>query len=173
MFSKIMSYFDRFAQKTNEMVATRVETTNHFVPTHITVKVKRVNPKAKLPTKAYADDAGWDVYSLQRIYIDPYQTVMVNTGLAFEIPPGWHIQVHTRSSMGKKGVKCHLGIVDSGYRNELSVIIQNNSLEHYIVEEGDKFAQLVFVPVPIIDLVETDKLNDSDRGLGGFGSSGR
>lgn len=159
---KIMSYF-------RKNMATQLD----FFPNHLQVKVKRVNPNAKMPTKAYKDDAGWDIYALQRVYIEPYQVVVVNTGLAFEIPPGWHIQVHTRSSAGKRGIKCHLGIVDSGYRNELSIVIQNNSLEHYIVEGGDKFAQLLFLPVPDVELIETDTLNDSDRGLGGFGSSGR
>lgn len=144
-----------------------------FVQTSLSVKVKRLNPKAKIPTKAYQGDAGWDVYALQRIYIDPYQTVIVSTGLAFEMPEGWHMQVHTRSSFGKRGIKCHLGIIDSGYRNELGIIVQNNSLEHFIIEEGDKFAQLLFLPVPIVTLEETDKLNDTDRGLSGFGSSGR
>jgi dUTP pyrophosphatase len=144
-----------------------------FIPLSINVKVKRLDPRAKLPTKAYNNDAGWDVYAIQRIYIEPYQVVVVNTGLALEIPPGWHVQVHTRSSFGKKGIKCHLGIVDSGYRNEIGVIMQNNSLEHYIVETGDKFAQLLFLPVPIVSLTETDTLSDTDRGLNGYGSSGK
>lgn len=139
----------------------------------LSIKVKKLDPEAKIPTKAYAGDAGWDVYALNRVYIDPYQTVIVKTGLAFEIPEGWHIQVHTRSSFGKRGIRCHLGIVDSGYRNELGIIITNGSLEHFLIEKGDKFAQLIFLPVPIVVMTQTDTLSNSDRGLGGFGSSGR
>ncbi len=160
MFERSLQWFlDKFSQ--------------YFVSTAIPVKVKKLNPKAKIPTKAYQGDAGWDVYATQRIYIDPYQTVVVNTGLAFEMPEGWHMQVHTRSSFGKRGVRCHLGIVDSGYRNELGVIVHNNSLEHFIIEDGDKFAQLLFLPVPKVTLTEVENLTDTDRGLGGFGSSGR
>lgn len=168
-----MQLFRRILYKLRSWVRAEMSTQLDFFPNHLNVKVKRLSPTAKMPTKAYADDAGWDVYAIQRVYIEPYQTVVVQTGLAFEMTPGWHMQVHTRSSYGKRGIRCHLGIVDSGYRNELGIIVQNNSLEHFIIEKGDKFAQLLFLPVPNVTMTESDTLNETDRGQGGFGSSGR
>jgi dUTP pyrophosphatase len=150
-------------------MATQLE----FIPGKIKIKVKKVSNNAKLPTKAYIDDAGWDLYALERTYIDAHTWAVVKTGLAFEIPPGWHIQIHTRSSSGKMGVRCHLGIVDSGYRNELGVIVYNHGMENFVIEKDSKFCQILFLPVPDVTILETDKLNDTDRGQGGFGSSGR
>lgn len=176
MFSKILSLFDRFKQKvtkTREIVGVEIIPDHYFIPTKLNVKVKKVNPKAKLPTQAYKGDAGWDLYATQRMYIDAHTWSVVKTGLAFEVPPGWHIQIHTRSSSGKMGLRCHLGIVDSGYRDELGVIVFNHHMENFVIEEGAKFCQILFLPVPDVTMTETDTLTDTERGTGGFGSSGK
>lgn len=140
---------------------------------NLTLHFKKLDPKAMIPTKAYSDDAGIDLYALERTYIPAGQWRMVRTGLAFEIPTGWHMQVHTRSSYAKVQVKNHLGIIDSGYRNEVLVIAYNNGYEDFIIEAGSKFCQALILPTPQVTLVESDKLSDSDRGQGGFGSSGK
>ena len=137
------------------------------------LKFKKLDEAAKEPTKAYIGDAGFDLYALERMYIPLYEWRVIRTGLAFEIPEGWHLQVHTRSSYGKMGVRCHLGIIDSGYRNELMIIVHNGGREDFIVEKGSKFCQVVMLPVPIVHLQEVQTLSDSERGQGGFGSSGK
>lgn len=139
----------------------------------ILVRFKKLNPKVKTPTKAYEGDAGLDLYATERMYIPSGEWRVVKTGLAFEIPEGWHMQIHTRSSYGKLRLRCHLGIIDAGYRNEVLVMLFNDGMEDFILEEGSKFCQAVFLPVPLLKLEETDQLNDSHRGQGGFGSSGK
>lgn len=137
------------------------------------VKFKKLESNAKTPTKAFLDDAGWDIYAIADLYIPPNEQREVKTGIAFEIPKGWHIQIHTRSSYGKKMLKCHLGIVDSGYRNEVSIWVYNYGKEGYYVKTGDKVCQVLFLPVPEVNMKEVDQLSESDRGLKGHGSSGR
>lgn len=137
----------------------------------IEIRVKLVHPNAQMPTRAYQDDAGTDVYAIDNVYIPARDKKLVGTGLALEIPSGWHMQIHTRSSYSKKHLRCHIGIVDTGYRNEVKVMIFNDGVEDFIVKKGEKFCQLIFLPVPQIDFIESDKLNESERGLSGFGSS--
>ena len=139
----------------------------------ITIMVKKTHPEAKMPTRAYQDDAGVDLYAVEKVYIPSRDKKLVDSGLAFEIPSGWHMQIHTRSSYSKNNLRCHLGIVDTGYRNSVKVMVFNNGPEDYIIKEGEKFCQLVFLPVPHIEFIEADELNSSDRGQSGFGSSGK
>jgi dUTP pyrophosphatase len=144
-----------------------------FVSKSIRVKYMRLSSKVKPPTKAYLDDAGLDLYSSNRIYIPKGEWRIVKTGLIFEIPLGWHMQIHTRSSYGKLKIRCHLGIIDSGYRNEVLVVVSNDGFEDFVIEEGSKFCQVLFLPTPELYLDEMENLNDSDRGKHGFGSSGK
>lgn len=144
-----------------------------YVRNNLILNFKKIDPKAMTPTKAHDDDAGWDMYALERCYIPTHEWRAVRTGLAFEIPTGWHMQIHTRSSYAKVKIKNHLGIIDSGYRNEVLVLVYNNGTEDFIIEKGSKFCQALILPVPHVVLVETDQLSESDRGLGGFGSSGK
>lgn len=137
------------------------------------MKFKRTDPRAKAPTKAYAGDAGWDIYATESVLVPAGGEMLVPTGIAFEIPEGWHIQVHTRSSYGKKQLRLHLGIIDAGYRNEISVWVCNHSAQDYQVLAGDKVAQLLLLPVPEVQLEEAQELSDSERGTRGHGSSGR
>jgi dUTP pyrophosphatase len=136
------------------------------------VKFKKLNPDAKAPTRAYKGDAGWDLYATEDAYVDRHGKE-VKIGLAFEIPEGWQMQIHTRSSMGKKGLRCHLGVVDAGYRNEVTIFVWNQSNVDYQINKGDKIAQAIFLPVPDMDMVEAEELSQSERGLKGVGSSGR
>ena len=146
---------------------------DYFKKKPMQVRFQKLSPFAKSPTKAYADDAGWDVYATESLYLLPGQQGEVKIGLAFETPPGWHLQLHTRSSFGKRMMKCHLGIVDSGYRNEISVWVHNYGYESQRVNVGDKVCQLIFAPVLHVDFIEAQQLTESERGLKGHGSSGR
>lgn len=140
----------------------------------INVKVKRLHPDAKLPTQAYEGDAGWDIYALEDAIVDKSRITEVKTGIALEIPYGYQVQIHTRSSFGKQGLKCHLGVVDAGYRGELTVwVTPNQNSIFYVIKKGDKIAQLVFAPVIPAAITEVQELNSSTRGERGHGSSGR
>ena len=139
----------------------------------LTIRFKKLHSQTNPPTQAYEGDAGWDLYAEENIYIPPSEQREVKIGLAFEIPKGWHMQLHTRSSFGKRQLKCHLGIIDSGYRNEVSVWVHNFGNEGYQINKGNRIAQAVFVPTPLVELVEATELVSSERGLKGHGSSGK
>lgn len=137
------------------------------------VKYKKLSSSAVTPTKANEDDAGLDLYASRSIQLSPFQHGVVNTDLAFEIPKGWHMQIHTRSSYGKNGLRCHLGVVDSGYRGEVKVIVHNHTNQYVAINKGQKFCQVLFLPVPKLYIEEASELGESERGSGGFGSSGK
>ena len=139
----------------------------------VDVKFVRLDENAKAPTRAHDTDAGWDMYASQSLNLEPFTYGAIKTGLAFEIPTGWHVQIHTRSSYAKAGIRCHLGIVDAGYRGELKVIIHNHTNQFVNIKKGDRFCQLIFLPVPDVRLAEVKELSKSSRGEGGFGSSGK
>jgi dUTP pyrophosphatase len=142
------------------------------------VKFKKLSENAKAPSRAYRGDAGWDLYATEKMTIPALQDsngrpTEVKIGLAFEVPEGWQLQIHTRSSSGKRGLRCHLGVVDAGYRNEVTIFVFNKSTNDYTIEPGDKIAQAIFLPVPDMDMEEAAELSQSERGLKGVGSSGR
>lgn len=168
-------YKERFKQFVLGLILFDVDLFMHkiYQEKSLTLGVKRVEPAAQLPTKAHDNDAGWDMYALERCYIPAGEWRAVRTGLAFYIPDGWHMQIHTRSSYAKARVKNHLGIIDAGYRNEVVVIVHNHGYEDFIVEKGGKFCQGLLLPVPHVALVEMDELPESERGMGGFGSTGK
>lgn len=137
------------------------------------IKVKRLSPEAKLPTKAHQEDAGFDLYSLTTEVIGPHSQKTFKTGVVMSVPAGHYSQFHDRSSMGKRGIKVMGGVIDSGYRSELLVMLNNTSNDDVIIQAGDKIAQFVILPVPTAQIVEVEELDDSERGEKGFGSSGR
>lgn len=140
-------------------------------------RVKKLNPKATLPTKAHGDeDAGWDLY-----YPGPHELVIakntradVSAGIAIALPPGCFAEIHTRSSQGKRGIRNHLGIIDSGYRGEISVLMSTTT-ESCVVKPGEKIGQLVIRRQVDLgwEIQEVDLLPSSLRGTNGFGSSDR
>jgi dUTP pyrophosphatase len=137
--------------------------------------VKKLVPDAKLPTKAYSDDAGFDLYALNDVeYHKQDGLIEIHTGIAIAIPKGYYGQVACRSGMGRRGWRVHPGVIDSGYRGEISVFMQYHGSENHIsIHKGDKIAQLLILPVPDIETVESNELPTSERGEKGFGSSGR
>jgi dUTP pyrophosphatase len=143
----------------------------------IEIPVTRLRADAVLPTRAYAGDAGLDLVACERHELGPGERALVGTGIAVAIPDGHAGFVTPRSGLAAEhGVTIvnTPGLVDSGYRGELRVILHNtDGREPFVVEPGMRIAQLVVVVVPHAELQEVQALPASERGEGGFGSSGR
>jgi dUTP pyrophosphatase len=141
----------------------------------IELPVVRLREEATLPERAYAGDAGLDLAACERVELAPGERRVVPTGLAVAIPAGYAGFVQPRSGLAARAgiaVVNSPGLVDSGYRGEIRVVLLNTDRERtFVAEAGDRIAQLVVLPVPGIDLVEVDQLPESERGARGFGSS--
>lgn len=142
----------------------------------ITLPIRRLDPSVELPTYAYAGDAGLDLRSNEDVELAPHERRLVGTGLAVAIPEGFAGFVQPRSGLAlREGLSMANtpGLVDSHYRGELKVCAVNLDDERPIrIERGERIAQLVIQRVPQVDLLEVDELDETDRGAGGFGSSG-
>jgi dUTP pyrophosphatase len=139
------------------------------------IRVKRLNDDAVLPSYAHGplEDAGMDLRSTERVVLAPGAPQGVPTGIAIELPSGFEAQVRPRSGMAlKHAITCNFGTIDPGYRGEIRVIMFNLGKTDYVVEKGDRIAQLVVAPYTGVEWDEGE-LGDSTRGAGGFGSSGR
>ena len=139
------------------------------------LKFKRIHPDAVLPEYAHPSDAGMDVKSIDDLVIAPGKRALVHTGLVMALPPMYEAQVRPRSGLAlKKGVTVlnTPGTIDSGYRGDVGVILINLGEEDFEIKKGDKIAQIVIAPVTVAEIVETDVIDDTDRGEGGFGSTG-
>jgi dUTP pyrophosphatase len=139
------------------------------------IRIKKLHPDAALPVYAHGpgEDAGLDLRAVESIVLSPGIAHGVPTGIAIELPPGFEAQVRPRSGMAlKHSVTVNFGTIDPGYRGEIRVIMFNLGLADYTIEKGDRIAQLVVARYEAIDWQESD-LADSERGAGGFGSSGR
>ena len=142
------------------------------------VKAKKLHPDAKLPTYSTPFSAGADLYALtqQDIVIQPHQTVFVTTGLSFEIPDGYAGLVYARSGLASKNNLApanKVGVIDSDYRGEAFVALHNHGETPQTVANGQRIAQLIITPVLPVEFQETTELSDTQRGAGGFGSSGK
>ncbi|MED2979498.1 deoxyuridine 5'-triphosphate nucleotidohydrolase [Bacillus swezeyi] len=167
------------------------------------VNIKRLSPDAQIPQYAHTSDACFDLVAAEDVVIEPGETALVKTGLAFEIPEGYEMQIRPRSGISlKTKLRVQLGTVDCGYTGEVGVIVDNIShrslwkkifthlplnLQNerggqetnrsyyygtYLIRKGDRLAQAVIKPVEQAAFTEVAELGDSDRGAGGFGSSG-
>jgi dUTP pyrophosphatase len=125
-----------------------------------------------IPTRAHHDDAGLDCYSRVAVVIHPGQTLAVPLGFGVELPTGLELQVRGRSSLAAKGIWCHLGTVDSGYRGEISAILHNLTPSRYYISAGQRIAQAVIASYRVLPLTPTLTLSPSIRGSNGFGSTG-
>jgi dUTP pyrophosphatase len=141
----------------------------------IDVAVKRLREDAELPAQAYPGDAGLDLVACEGVVLEPGQRAVVPTGIAIEIPEGYAGFVQPRSGLASRhgiGVVNSPGLIDSGYRGEIKVVLLNTDpTERFAVEPGMRIAQLVVAPVASVRLVELDELAASHRGERGFGSS--
>jgi dUTP pyrophosphatase len=142
----------------------------------MTLKVRRLDGRARLPTRAYPGDAGLDLYALEDAALDPGERASVRTGIAVEIPDGEAGLVLPRSGLAARhGIALvnAPGLIDSGYRGELRILLLNTDpAETFRVEPGDRIAQLVIAPIVRAAWQATEQLPSSERAAGGFGSTG-
>ncbi|MDO6451733.1 dUTP diphosphatase [Oceanobacillus profundus] len=167
----------------------------------MSLSVKKLHPDASLPKYAKQGDSGFDLVAVEDVIIEPGETKLIKTGLAFEIPKGYEIQVRPRSGITlKTKLRVQLGTVDSNYRGEVGVIVDNtyhvylddgdflykpwtiaeevaSNAEHniygtYLIRKGDRIAQAVLAPVAYTEFVEVDELSETERGVNGYGSTG-
>ena len=139
------------------------------------IRIKRLHPEAALPVYAHGpmEDAGMDLRAVESVVLSPGVAQGVPTGIAIELPPGYEAQVRPRSGMAlKHSLTVNFGTIDPGYRGEIRVIMFNLGRADYKIEKGDRIAQRVIAKYESIDW-EEGELADSERGAGGFGSSGR
>lgn len=149
------------------------------------LKVKRLTDTAVLPVKAHQSDAGFDICADEDITINAGETVTVSTGLSIAIPEGYYGRLKGRSGLTAKTLlRVQEGTIDANYRGEIKVIcdVKTKILDRVIdgmiyannlsFKRGERIAQLIIQPLPEVDLVEVDELDDTDRGEGGFGSTG-
>jgi len=139
------------------------------------IRIKKLHADAVLPLYAHGpnEDAGLDLRAVERVVLSPGVSQAVPTGLAIELPPGYEAQVRPRSGLAlKHSITVNFGTIDPGYRGEICVVMFNLSRADYVVEQGDRIAQLVIARYESIEWEESE-LSDSARGAGGFGSSGR
>ena len=147
---------------------------------HINLKIKLLSETCKVPTMAHSEDACFDLYAdlgnKDKIIINPHETVYVPTGIATEIPVGWWAPIFARSGISsKRGLRPSQGVavIDCNYRGEWKIPLHNESNIPQVVENHERFAQFTLLESPVINLDIVDELSDSDRGSGGFGSSGK
>lgn len=141
----------------------------------VPVKTKKLHPDAVIPKYAKDGDAGFDFCAIHDEFIKPGETVIVQTGLAMAVPKGFELQVRPRSGMSVKTklrVANSPGTIDSGYRGEIGIIIENTGDIEIGVRKGDRIAQGVIGLVPVATFQETEELDETQRGAGGYGSTG-
>ena len=146
--------------------------------TKFDVNIKKLNEKAVIPTYGTEYAAGADLYACmdEAVEIKPGETHFVKTGLAMEIPVGYAGLIYARSGLAcKKGLAPanKVGVIDSDYRGEIMVALHNHSNQPVTVESGERIAQLVITPYIVAAFNQVEELDDTDRGAGGFGSTGR
>jgi dUTP diphosphatase len=141
----------------------------------IELEITRVHEDARLPERAYEGDAGLDLAAYESVRLEPGQRAVVGTGLAVAIPAGYAGFVQPRSGLAARhgiAVVNSPGLIDSGYRGEIKVVLLNTDRERtFAAEPGERIAQLVVLPVPALVVREVDELTGSKRGVRGFGSS--
>ncbi len=137
------------------------------------LKIMRLSSEAILPTRAHPGDAGLDLYNLEDIELSPRQGKVVATGIAIALRSGYVGLVADRSSLGKKGIKTAGGVIDSGYRGEIHIVLWNLSETSFLLKKGERIAQLLVLPIATPRVVEVNTLDETVRGAKGFGSTGQ
>lgn len=139
------------------------------------LKVKLINKDAKLPQYANPGDAGLDLYSVEEKVIQPGEAELIATGMIIELPRGTEAQVRPRSGLALKHQVTVLnspGTIDEGYRGEVKVILINHGKKEFKVEKQMRIAQMIVAPVSKVNVIEVKDVSDTERGEGGFGSTG-
>ena len=145
---------------------------------HVSVKLQKLNENAIVPKYGTRFSAGADLYSCEgkAVTVEPHQTVFIHTGIAIEIPAGLVGLVYARSGLASKRSLApanKVGVIDCDYRGEIIVSLHNHSDEPQTIEDKERVAQLVLTPCFVADFEEVDALSDTERGQGGFGSTGK
>jgi dUTP pyrophosphatase len=143
-----------------------------------TVKIKKLDEKATVPTYGSEFSAGADLYACTDVNVEfaPGETKLIHTGIAMEIPTGYVALIYARSSVAtKRGLAPanKVGVIDSDYRGEIMVALHNHSEQVQKIESGERVAQIVITPYITADFIEADVLCETERGEGGFGSTGK
>lgn len=142
------------------------------------IKIKKIKPDAVIPTRGSSSAAGYDLYACieNDIVIKPNENVKIGTGLAIAVPDGYFGAIFARSGLAAKQnlrpANC-VGVADSDYRGEYIVALHNDSNESRIIKRGERIAQLVVMPFLPVEFLEVDELDETARGEGGFGSTGK
>jgi len=154
-----------------------------YATPHSQLLVKKLHPDAKLPTKHYDDDIGWDLYAFclndsarpRSAIISQNGTRKIITNIAVCPPPGYGVFIYSRSGLAGRGVVVANapGVVDPGYRGDVSVLLHNGGHESCYIKHEDRIAQLILLPIVPFDLIEADDLPPGSRDTAGFGSTGR
>jgi dUTP pyrophosphatase len=135
--------------------------------------LKKVDPRATLPSYAHTGDAGMDIYALRSVFIQPGERIDVQTGISIEIPEEYVGLIWDKSGISlKRGIKVLGGVIDAGYRGEIRIGLINLGSEPVSFGAGQKVAQMLIQRVASPEIIEVTKLSDSERGEGGFGSTG-
>ncbi|WP_051688135.1 dUTP diphosphatase [Desulfofalx alkaliphila] len=148
---------------------------DYFVFKGITLKIKKLHKNAEMPKRATAESAGFDLHCVESFTIEAGEHRPVPTGLAFEFPPGYVMLLYPRSGNAKRyGITLSnaVGVVDSDYRGEVVVLLYNSGTKPVSFQTGDRIAQAIIHRLPDIEIVECDEISDTERGQGGFGSTG-
>ncbi len=139
----------------------------------MTLKIKKLSATAILPKYAHPHDAGMDLYASETVVILPQERTLIPTGLALSIPIGYVGLIWDKSGIATKhGLKTMAGVIDSGYRGEVKILLHNLSDKSYTIVAGTKIAQMLIQPVEQKQIVEVEELDETERGEQGFGSSG-
>ena len=151
------------------------DTNISFCDQKIELKVVKTHPDAKLPHRAHDSDSGYDVYSVEEVIVPGSGSVVVPVGLTLAyITPGYWFRVEPRSRLGfKHNLQPHLGIIDNGYRGDLGIKLYNFSNVNITLNKGSRIAQLILYPHITADITETHEVDNTERGEGGFGSTGK
>ncbi|MGA2361761.1 MAG: dUTP diphosphatase [Candidatus Aminicenantales bacterium] len=136
------------------------------------LKVKRIHPDAKVPVYGHPGDAGMDLFAVVDRTLAPGEVFAVPTGIQVAIPAGTVGLIWDKSGVSLKGVHRLAGVVDAGYRGEVQVVMINLGKQPFAVKKGMKIAQMLIQPVTGVRIVESETLDDTSRGEGGFGSTG-
>jgi dUTP pyrophosphatase len=140
----------------------------------VKIKFLKLHKDAQIPVFAKVGDAGFDIYALENKTIKKGTHELVRSGIASEFPHGYFVSIRDRSGLAVKfGIHTLAGVIDSGYRGEWGIVLANLGEKIYKVEKGERIAQGVLQVVPKVKIMEVKKLKDSQRGTGGFGSTGK
>lgn len=140
----------------------------------VNIKIKKLHKAAKLPNYAQPGDAGLDVYSVEDAVLKPGERRAIKTGISCELSSGYAFFVWDKSGLAaKSGIKTMAGVIDSGYRGEWQIVLLNTSQRPYKIRKREKITQVILQKVEKAEIEEVGELNGSERGDGGFGSTGK